>query len=79
MSYGQLFGSQHGQVVLADLKARYGWDVDGDIERPVYRPGQSFDQTASIDAMREPVRHILAMIAPLADKPAEKPTTAINP
>lgn len=76
MSYGMLFASEHGKIVLADLKARYGWD--GDIERPVYRAGQSFDQTAAIDAMREPVRHILAMQTVPDDKPQPKPTTATS-
>lgn len=76
MSYGHTFSGVHGKAVLDDLKARFGWD--GDIERPSYRPGQSFDMTASADSMKEPVRHILAMIRPPEDKPEHKPTTATS-
>lgn len=74
MSYGMLFSSEHGKMVLADLKRRYGFD--GDIERPSYRAGMSFDAVAAADSLKEPIRHILAMIQPPSDKPQSKPEIA---
>lgn len=76
MSYGMVFHSEHGKRVLADLKARYGWD--GEIERPSYRPGMTFDQVAAADSIKEPIRHILAMIQPFPEQPQPKPTTATS-
>lgn len=74
MSYGMLFGSEHGKVVLADLKARYGWD--GDIERPSYTRGMPHADMTFIEGQKEVVRHILAMTEPPQDNPQSKPTTA---
>jgi hypothetical protein len=76
MSYGMLFGSEHGKRVLEDLKRRYGFSPDG-TELPIYSPGLDAMTTTHRDGMREPVRHILRMTA-LIEKPADKPTVATS-
>lgn len=76
ISYGYSFSGDHGKRVLADLKARFGWD--GEIERPSYIPGMDHARTAHADGLKEPVRHIMAMLVPMDDKPQDKPTTATN-
>lgn len=76
ISYGFTFSGEHGKRVLEDLKARFGFD--GDIERPSYRPGMDHASTAAADAMKEPIRHIMAMLVPPSDQPQPKPTTATS-
>lgn len=74
ISYGMVFGSEHGKVVLADLKARYGWD--GDIERPSYRTGMTFDQVANVEGMKAVVRYVMAMQVVQDEDTKPKPSTA---
>lgn len=74
ISYGMVFGSEHGKVVLADLKSRFGWD--GDIERPSYRAGMTFDQVANADGMKEVVRHVMAMQVVQDDNEKPRPQVA---
>lgn len=72
MDYGQVFGSEAGRRVLSDLKRRYGWN--GDVEHPSARAGARAEDVFLIDGMKEPVRHILAMLQPTDEQP--KPTEA---
>lgn len=57
LAYGRIFGSMDGQLVLADLKKRYGWR-DG-VELPCYTSGLSANDFIHREGMREPVRYIL--------------------
>lgn len=62
LAYQRVFtGSDAGRLVLADLLARCGFTPDG-VENPSYRSGQRAENTAYIEGMKEPVRHILATI-----------------
>lgn len=72
LDYGAVFGSLAGQRVLEDLKKRYGWN--GAVELPTARVGARAEDVFLIDGMKEPVRHILAMLQPVDEQP--KPTTA---
>lgn len=76
MSYGLMFGGEHGKLILADLKHRFGWD--GNIERSSYRPGMSHADMSFVEGSKEVVRHVLAMIEPLPEKPEPKPKTAVT-
>lgn len=72
IDYGTVFGSLAGQRVLEDLKKRYGWN--GAVENPSARVGARAEDVFLIDGMKEPVRHILAMLQPVDEQP--KPTEA---
>jgi len=61
IDYRFIFNSEKGQVILKDLRGRYGWRKGGDIESPSYGIGSSPADVAFIEGSKEVVRHILAM------------------
>ena len=63
LAYGRIFGSQDGQLILADLKKRYGFGRGG-VELPCYVPLMAPNDFIPRDGMREPVRYILRQITP---------------
>ena len=60
IAYRQVFGSETGKLVLEDLKQRFGWK--GNIERPSAFMGARPEDVFLTEGLKEPVRHILAMI-----------------
>lgn len=60
-SYFDVFKSDGGKAVLADLRLRYGFESDG-VERPSARIGMRAEDVFLTEGMKEPVRHILRMI-----------------
>jgi len=75
IEYGKVFNSESGKLVLADLKQQFGWQ--GDIERPSARFGTRPEDVFLTEGMKEPVRHILAMITPIVTT-EKKETKAIQ-
>ncbi len=69
LDYTRLFTSEIGGKVLADLKGRYGWQ--GSVERPSARVGARAEDVFLTEGMKEPIRHILAMIESEDNKPTE--------
>lgn len=76
IAYKEVFTSEKGQIILADLKARYGWGADG-VELPSFRPALGADQQAYAEGMKEPVRQILRWLAAPIDA-QQKPQSAIS-
>lgn len=74
LAYAKVFTSESGRLVLEDMKKRFGWD--GDVERPSCRPGMAPTDAFLVDGMKEPVRHILAMLQTVDEQP--KPTNAVT-
>lgn len=77
MTYASVFATPNGQIILADLKQRYGFAPD-DTELPIFIPGLDAATVSHRDGMREPIRHILRQKAPLPEKTNPKPTTATS-
>jgi hypothetical protein len=67
LAYGHTFTGPKGEAVLKDLRARFGFK--GTIEQPSAVPGMRNEEVWMREGMKQPMRHILAMMA----KPEQEP------